>query len=224
MKGTSAYIELSLSLFEQHLSNTFQHVHLDLTTARKWSERTDEFLVASVPRAIGKSTSIEGRQMAIFTGMLRIDLLNKYGGLWLDADTIVMPEAAQLADTVMHFDFFCSESEQLTLANSVIGGKTSSPFLRDLNKRMTERLSARTISNKLYWGEMGFRLIANIFLSSSHYNVCVAPFDLIIQNTGNNANSIYTPSDNYHKIVASNAIALSMSNSSTPEKYRNLSA
>jgi len=223
VKGTPAYIELALSLFEQHLSSTFQHVHLDLAEARNWSERIDEFLRASVPRAIGKSTSIEGRQMALFTDLLRIDLLSNYGGLWLDADTIVMPQAAKLADTVTNVDFFCSESEQLTLANGVIGGKKSSPFLHAMNTRMTERLAANNDTNKLYWGEMGFRLIEHVFLSSEQHKVCIAPFGLIIQNTGDEASSIYSSADNYHNIVAPDALALSMSNSSTPEQYRELS-
>ena len=51
-----------------------------------------------------------------------------------------MPAAAQLADVVTNYDFFCSESEQLTLANGIMGGRRGSIFLRELDEKILANL------------------------------------------------------------------------------------
>lgn len=223
VNGTPAYIEIALELMERHLSDSFYHVHLNLQTAQKWSNRVDEFLQASDPFALGKSISFEGRRIAVFSDMLRIELLKNYGGLWIDADTLVMPEAANIADIVDNYDFFCSESERLTLANGVMGGKAGSAFLGAMYESMLNRLENNSFPAKLHWGELGFRLIEKVYLARPCDNLCIAPFGTLIQNTGDNCGGIYSSQSNYSDMVAPQALALSMSNSSTPEHVRSKS-
>ena len=78
VKGTPVYIDLGLKLIDRHLSDAFRHVHLNLGEARKRSPRIDEFLKAAEPRSIGKSTFIESRKIALFTCLLRIELLQAW--------------------------------------------------------------------------------------------------------------------------------------------------
>jgi len=223
VKGTPPYIQIALDLFERHLSDSFQHIHLNLQSAHEWSDQIDRFIAASEPFGLGRSTSLEGRKIAIFSDMLRIELLAKHGGLWIDADTLVMPDARKIADIVENYDFFCSESEQITLANGIIGGKAGSPFIGEMYNSMLSRIDDSTATKKLHWGELGFRLIEKVYLSRIQDQVCIAPFGTFIQNIGGSSDGIFSKNYDFQSIVAPRALALSMSNSSTSESIRDKS-
>ena len=223
VNGTPAYINITKRLIKLHLQDYFELVHLDLNSARTYSKNVDTFLSFANPKSIGNSTNLKSREIAIFTDFLRIDLLRNHGGVWLDIDTIVFPAMAKLAKLLTEYDFFCSESESVTLANGIMGGPESSDFLKCLSVQFESSLDLKQQGDTSGWGEFGFRLLEES-LSVKHWDsLFIAPFGSFIQFFSGGEVSAFS-SDSYYDIsIPKNVWAISLNNNSIGMELRSKS-
>lgn len=178
---TPGYIELCLRSQQRNLAETFHHVHLDLEAAREWVPEYDELWEMSVPAHEGKSASRETRRLAIFTGMLRVALIQRHGGLWVDADTLLFPQFALLSQIVTEFDLVCGESASGGLGNAVLGGRPGSTFFDRYLAAVRARIADKRASGDLaaVWGEFGFHMVRGVFLEQDPHRSWVAPWGVL---------------------------------------------
>lgn len=84
---------------------------------------------------------------------VRINTIYKYGGIWLDSDTIVMDDIKSLFDLLeTHDGFFIKENNQV-LCNGVFGSKPQTPLLSKWVKIVNEKLEKKR--GKIRWADIG---------------------------------------------------------------------
>lgn len=227
--GHPAYIDLCRETMVRNLAGHFELIELDFESCQQWWPEAKEYYDRCVPRQKGQSPSIPARQMALFTDLLRVHLLAHYGGLWVDADTIVLPRGAALAALAQR-DFFCSEAELGTLGNGTIGGRPGSPFLAEMARQMRDGMAERT--EPVGWGEFGFRLIRRTVAERPEDDLFVVPFGAIVQFFSPTAHrrgraatpgGSFSPGDDYDALVPADALVLTMFNNSTTTEQRDRS-
>jgi hypothetical protein len=100
---------------------------------------------------------VAGWEPAHRADYVRVCLLYKYGGIWLDADTIVMPT---FGDLFSHLDtkqgFFVLERDDRP-CNGVFGTRPGTRLLREWKALIETRFRA---PDKLEWNEIGSEFLA----------------------------------------------------------------
>lgn len=178
---TPGYIELCLRSQERNLAEAFEHVHLDLEAARNWVPEYDLLWEMSVPARDGRSASREARRLAIFTGMLRAALIQRHGGLWVDADTLLFPQFALLSPLVAEFDLVCGESASGGLGNAVLGGRPGSTFFDEYLSAILTRIDEKRQRGEFgaAWGEFGFHMVRGVYLNQDPQRSWIAPWGVL---------------------------------------------
>ena len=83
---------------------------------------------------------------------IRVNILYKYGGIWLDADTIVMSDLSLLFEFVEKKDGFLVREWNACLCTGVFGSRRGTPLLREWKNRIDARLEEKT---ELGWSDIG---------------------------------------------------------------------
>ena len=219
---TPGYIELCLRSQRRNLPAGFEHVHLDAESAKEWVPEHDLLWEMSVPADDGNSLSLEGRRIAIFTGMLRVALIHRHGGLWVDADTLVFPQLRLLADLIDDFDVVCGEAATGSLGNAVLGGRAGSPFFEQYWTMILTRIEQKRGQEKpgALWGEFGFRMAREVFLDCGGAGAWVAPWGVL--NTIDHAlpRPTFEQGTTIAEAIAPTALGLSIFNNGTSADLR----
>lgn len=96
---------------------------------------------------------------------LRVILLNKWGGIWLDSDTIVMDNLSSLFDILKENKGFLVLQPDGKLCNGVIGSIPNTTLLNIWSKKIINKLST---NDKIKWEDLGNSILSDI--SQNHFN------------------------------------------------------
>jgi len=219
-----AYISMCAETRAANLPDGFQEVHLDFQTCADWIPERDRLWEMSTPATEGRSATQEGRRWAIFCGMLRIALLCRYGGIWIDADTIVFRQFALLAPLVETHDLIASEYDGLRIANSVIGGKSQSRFFhRHWQAILDSHAEKRRGGDKTaHWGEYGDRMIRQIFMDHADFSAMILPFGVLIPFGTEETAPVFQSDASLRDVLPITAVGVSFYNNTVSDDIRSL--
>lgn len=223
---TPGYMELCLRSQRRNLPIGFEHVHLDFESAKEWVPEHDLLWEMSVPADEGSSISQDGRRLAIFTGMLRVALIRRHGGLWVDADTLVFPQIRLLAELVADFDLVCGEAATGNLGNAVLGGRAGSRFFEHYWATILARIEQKREQQDYGagWGEYGFRMLTRgVFLELGCEGAWVAPWGVLNTIDHDLPRPTFEPATTIADALSPNALGVSIFNNGTTADLRALS-
>lgn len=179
------YIDLCLDSQRRNLRERFEHVHLDFESVKDWVPEHELLWELAVPDGQDWSTSLAGRRLAIYCGMLRVALLRRHGGLWIDADTLVFPQFGLLAELVGEYDLLCGESSGAAgdneVNNAILGARPGSPVVTAYWQAIQDRIAAKQATGQtgVRWGEYGFRMLRNTLAQTGGAGAWVAPWGVL---------------------------------------------
>jgi capsular polysaccharide synthesis protein len=219
---TPAYIDLCAQTRARNLPAGFEPVQLDFKSCLEWVPERDAIWKMSEPVTEGRSHSGEGRRWAIFCGMLRIALLQKYGGIWIDADTIIFEQFALLAPIVTSHDLVAPEYDGQRIANSVIGGKAGSKFFKLHWQHILKQHKKKQASGDLRasWGEYGHRMIRRIFFGHPNLETFILPFGMLIPFDSEEQSPVFNPVLKLQDYLPITAVGLSFYNNTVSGDLR----
>lgn len=88
---------------------------------------------------------------------IRVNILYKYGGIWLDSDTVVMNDLSSLFDIIKNQDgFFILQSDDKSnkkLCNGILGTIPGTELFHKWSQSLTKILNQK--QNKISWEEIG---------------------------------------------------------------------
>jgi hypothetical protein len=94
---------------------------------------------------------------------LRIYLLNKYGGIWLDSDTLVLDNLSSLFELMEKNKGFFIKEDNKYIWNGVFGSKANTPLTRAWIQDAYKTLFQK---QKLDWTEIGITMLEKYFKSN----------------------------------------------------------
>jgi len=223
---TPAYIGLCAETHQKNLSEKFQLIQLDFESCLEWVPERDFLMRFSEPKNSGKSASMEGRQWALFCDLLRVALLHRHGGIWIDADTLILPNFSILSDVIENNDLVASESEGVRIANGIIGGRKNSPIIASFWEKLISILEIKQKQGDLEgrWGEYGTTILRFLLAKYTGSDVFIMPFGMVIPFDAETSKSMFAMSACFEKYIPPTALAVSLFNNSTQDISRNASA
>jgi hypothetical protein len=221
-----AYIRLCRDSVFAHLSGAFEIIDLDFDSCADWVPERDQLWQAATPLTEGRSASRTGRHFAQFTGMLRVALLARHGGLWLDADQLVFDRFAHLAPLVRSSDLLAPETAEGTLSNPVLGAAPGSEFAAALWQAICQRLDEKAEAGETgaRWGEMGFRLLNRVWQDTPPKRPYIAPFGSLITADTAQPTSVFAPGSGRKDALPPIALGLSVFNNAVGPDLRRQNA
>lgn len=135
---------------------------------------------------------------------IRVCVVLKYGGIWLDSDTLVLDSLDCLFNLVNNKNgFFIRQNNQI-LSNGVFGSKSNSNLLQEWKKRMEQILNKK--KEKIEWTEIGNNLLQEIFEKNNglfaEYEIFNGLDNMYPINWNNCVNEyLLKPYDNYKTII-----------------------
>lgn len=221
-----AYIAMCRDTVQHNLADHFRIIELDYDNCLDWVPERDRLWQFAAPVAQGKSHSMAGRHIAQFTGMLRVALLARHGGLWVDADQIAFANFAHLAPLVMDRDLVAPEDADGSLTNAVVGARQGSPFAAALWDELQRRLAVKQDAGEMQagWGEHGFRMLNHVWQSSPPEQPFVAPFGTLISVDTSTEHDVFAAGHDYPQALSPLALGLSVFNNGVGAELRAMSA
>lgn len=90
---------------------------------------------------------------------VRVNVIYKRGGIWLDSDTIVMESLDSLFDLIKNYDgFFIRENNQ-TLCNGIFGSKANTEVMKLWKTKIDEIINKKS---NIEWNEIGSYILESI--------------------------------------------------------------
>lgn len=220
------YIRLCMETQKRNFAGHYRHIHLDFESCLDWVPERDWLWDRSVPASEGRSSSKEGRRWALFTGMLRIALLQRHGGCWVDVDTLVFPQFGRLRKLHRACEVVVAEGAGGLLANSLISVRRRSPFMRVMWQAIQGKLREKEQNGDalLGWGELGFRLLRKKWTTQGTDSGFVLPYGMFLNFDSSQASPLFTSSPFVPSELHVNAIAVSVLNNSIESDVRGMSA
>ncbi len=111
---------------------------------------------SSITCADGKRPT---ENISIRVGCMRVALLHKYGGIWIDIDTILMKSLAPMWELAEQYGFVGVEetrSKKYWVLNGIMAAKKGSSVMEEYMVRLENHLSRK---QNLRWGEIGARML-----------------------------------------------------------------
>lgn len=87
---------------------------------------------------------------------VRVQVICKYGGIWLDSDTLVIESLDYLFEYLEKFDGFFVEETPNILCNGMFGSRANSPLMNKWKEIMTHKLNK---NYKIGWSDIGSVII-----------------------------------------------------------------
>lgn len=87
---------------------------------------------------------------------IRVQVILKYGGIWLDSDTLVMTDLSELFEILETKDGFFIKEENWKICNGVFGANANCKIMKMWSKQVNESLL--DASNK-EWTEFGAKIL-----------------------------------------------------------------
>lgn len=96
---------------------------------------------------------------------VRVNVIYKYGGIWLDSDTLVLDSLDSLFDLIKEKNgFFITEKKNL--CNAVFGSKKNTKFMKEWKMGIDKILNSK--ENKISWTEIGGKFITKLYRKHPH--------------------------------------------------------
>jgi hypothetical protein len=92
---------------------------------------------------------------------IRVNVICKYGGIWLDSDTLVLDSLDSLFDIVENKNGFFIRENNIRLCNGVFGSKPNTELLIEWKNQMIKILEKK--HNNIEWMEIGNSILENMF-------------------------------------------------------------
>lgn len=93
---------------------------------------------------------------------IRAKVIFKYGGIWLDSDTLVMSDLGKLFEILENKEGFLIKENNKIICTGVFGARKSSEFL----KEWIGRTEVAIKKDNLLWSEIGPFMVDSIFRST----------------------------------------------------------
>jgi hypothetical protein len=90
---------------------------------------------------------------------IRAKVIHKYGGIWLDSDTLVMSNLNSLFNILESNEGFLIKENNEIICSGVFGAKKGSPFLAEWSNRISNKIKDPNLS----WSDIGPTLTDSIF-------------------------------------------------------------
>lgn len=97
---------------------------------------------------------------------IRVIVICKFGGIWLDSDTLVMESLDSLFKLVNDKNGFFIKENNTILWNGVFGSKKNTPLMLEWKQRMLNILEKNV---KIHWTEIGNSLLQSIYNQNSDF-------------------------------------------------------
>lgn len=220
------YIRLCRDTVFANLGEAFEIVDLNFDTCADWIPERDQLWQAATPLTEGRSHSMTGRHFAQFTGMLRVGLLARFGGLWVDADQIAFANFAYLAPLLQSHEIIAPEEADGLVSNPVLGACPDSAFATRLWQQILARLAEKAAAGEIgcRWGEMGFRLLNHVWADSPPERAFVAPFGSLVSFDTATGPDLFASRQDQDTPLSPLALGLSVFNNSIGSTLRAQSA
>lgn len=90
----------------------------------------------------------------------RVKLINKYGGIWMDSDTLVLGSLLEYFIKIEESDGFFLKNEKGTVTNAVFGSRPQTPFMEKWEARIDAIIQKST--------KLPYELMGNSFLAEQY--------------------------------------------------------
>lgn len=95
--------------------------------------------------------------------LIRANIIYKYGGIWLDSDTLVMSNLDSLFDIIDKKDGFLIKENNSIVCTGVFGSKSKTDFLFE----WIERIDFKIKNKNLGWSDIGPMMVHSIHKTTS---------------------------------------------------------
>lgn len=99
---------------------------------------------------------------------VRVALLERYGGIWLDSDTLVMSDLSELFSILETQEGFFIRQNNDLLCNGVFGARQGTPLLAAWRKAMLLLIAQK--GNQLIWSELGNLWLEEKYQTTDWFN------------------------------------------------------
>ncbi len=144
------YIELCHETIRRHCSDDFEVVLTTPETIRNY-----------IPDA-GEFEKIRNPNPAIRAAYIRVALLAKYGGIWMDSDIIVMKSFDPMKELIEKHDFVCFHKNSAGdnhIPNWIFMSTPGSKVITEYKRRIDNAIKKK---KAFPWGQLGARMISPI--------------------------------------------------------------
>ncbi len=99
---------------------------------------------------------------------IRVYVIAKYGGIWIDSDVIIMDKLDDLFNIINNQDgFFINENNQY-LCNGLFGSKANTPLMNEWLNQINNILKLK--KQNIEWTEIGNQILEKIIKETSYFN------------------------------------------------------
>jgi hypothetical protein len=99
---------------------------------------------------------------------VRVAVLERFGGIWLDSDTLVMSDLNDLFSILETKQGFFIRQNNNLLCNGVFGARAGTPLLTAWRQAMLEMIAEK--GNNLIWSELGNLWLEEKYQSTNWFN------------------------------------------------------
>lgn len=90
----------------------------------------------------------------------RVLLVCRYGGIWLDSDTIVMDDLGRLFALLESGSGFLVTEEKVRICNGIFGSRPDTPLMRRWRDFVIRIVSEK--GRNIGWGELGYKFLGTV--------------------------------------------------------------
>ncbi len=153
------------------------------------------------------------------TGIARVYLLHRFGGVWLDADVIVLNDFSAISSKLESYQFVGSENGNDGITNAFMGARPDSDFMRRYWSRVSSRLDEGL---NLSWGEVGTQLLKRIY--REHQEGCyIFPVGTLVTFSAAERHRFFEETEELDTVLRADAQASTLYNNSIDLFFRSLS-
>jgi len=105
---------------------------------------------------------------------VRVNVICKYGGIWIDGDTIVMHKLDSLYDLLINNDGFLLAENETSICNGIFGSKPNTKFMLEWKHRIDKIIDLSEINEnteKTNWSIIGSTMINSIRKDFPEYTI-----------------------------------------------------
>ena len=209
-RAKPAYLELCLDTIKRHLDPTMRLQVLDFSTIFNWLPD----LSTSVWWSLG--TPVRRSDYA------RVRLIERYGGLWVDADCVAMSSLRPLVAPL-------SEHEVVgwggdvggRFYNNLFAARPGAPFLREWIASQDQVLEAHDDWASLSWAALGQEIMYDLLPRSTYHSI---PFRRIAPVLWYEWRRLLSPLQSPARVLESDPITVTLYNSVMERYIGNMSA
>lgn len=203
----------------KYLSESFSLTHLNYEILKEMLPNIRKDIYDIRVKGSNKEDN-ELNRLAIRLGILRVALLKKYGGIWLDSDVVVLKNFHQSISKLLRaYGFIGSWDGSGHICNSIMCAKKNSVFISDYWDTINERLNEST---ELYWGEIGAYALTSLYKQNvnKYHNIVHIYNNKVFHPISFQNRKILYGTKPLHKIVNNFTMGCVLFNNVTPEWFK----